>query len=107
MPVVVVASSDKQYGALAVPPYDDSDNTAFLNGGVYELSKARQDQMARLYAGLYDTPAVRIARFANVYGPGDIHWSRVISGTIRRTVIGEPPRIVAGAGAALRSNTSS
>ena len=100
---VVVASSDKQYGALAVPPYEDTDVTAFLNGGVYELSKAQQDQVARLYAGLYDTPAVRVARFANVYGPGDTHWSRIVPGTIRRTVQGEAPRLTAGrAGEALR-----
>ncbi|WP_395088734.1 NAD-dependent epimerase/dehydratase family protein [Armatimonas sp.] len=100
---VVVASSDKQYGALAVPPYDDTDATAFLNGGVYELSKAQQDQVARLYAGLYNTPAVRVARLANVYGPGDSHWSRIVPGTIRRTVQGEAPRLTAGrAGEALR-----
>ncbi len=102
VPVVVVASSDKQYGALARPPYDDGDSTAFLNGGVYELSKAQQDQVARLYAGLYDTPGVRVARLANIYGPGDTHWTRLVPGTIRRTLLGEPPRVVAGAGAALR-----
>ena len=99
---VVVASSDKQYGALAVPPYQDSDTTAFLNGGLYELSKAQQDQVARLYAGLYDLPAVRVARLANIYGPGDTHWSRLIPGTIRRTLAGEAPIIRAQAGQALR-----
>ncbi|WP_309713347.1 NAD(P)-dependent oxidoreductase [Armatimonas sp.] len=100
---VVVASSDKQYGALATPPYDDTDSTAFLNGGLYELSKAQQDQVARLYAGLYETPAIRVARLANVYGPGDTHWSRIVPGTIRRTVQQETPRITAGpAGEALR-----
>lgn len=100
---VVVASSDKQYGALASPPYLDDDTTAFANGGVYELSKAQQDQAARLYAGLFDTPFVRVARLTNIYGPGDTHWSRLVPGTIRRTIAGEPPRITAGpAGAALR-----
>jgi CDP-glucose 4,6-dehydratase len=100
---VVVTSSDKQYGALAAAPYDDDDSTAFLNGGVYELTKAQQDQTARLYAGLYDAPAVRIARFANVYGPGDLQWSRIVPGTIRRTWSGEPARLTAGpAGAAQR-----
>jgi len=102
-PAVVVASSDKQYGALAKPPYDDEDSTAFLNGGVYELSKAQQDQAARMWAGLYDTPAVRVARLTNVYGPFDTQWSRIIPGNIRRTVRGEPPRVTAGrAGEALR-----
>jgi CDP-glucose 4,6-dehydratase len=100
---VVVVSSDKQYGALAPPPYDDNDSTAFANGGVYELSKAQQDQVARLYAGLYESPAVRVARLGNVYGPGDRHESRIIPGTIRRTLEGAPPRITAGrAGEALR-----
>ncbi len=32
---LVVASSDKQYGALAAPPYDDEDTTAFINAGLY------------------------------------------------------------------------
>jgi CDP-glucose 4,6-dehydratase len=100
---VVVASSDKQYGALAAPPYDDEDSTAFLNGGLYELSKAQQDQVARVYAGLYDTPAVRVARLVNLYGPGDLAWTRIVPGTIRRTVLGEAPRLTAGkAGEALR-----
>ena len=103
IPQVVVASSDKQYGALAVPPYDDEYSTAFSNGGLYELSKAQQDQVARLYAGLYETPSVRVARLANVYGPGDLHWSRIVPGTIRRTVEGVAPRITAGkAGESLR-----
>lgn len=102
-PVVVVASSDKQYGALAAPPYDDDDTTAFANGGVYELSKAQQDQVARLFAGLYDLPAVRVARLANIYGPGDIHWTRIVPGTIRRAVVGEAPTLTAGrAGESLR-----
>lgn len=101
--VCVVASSDKQYGALAVPPYSDDDATAFGNGGVYELSKAQQDQTARLFAGLYDTPAVRVGRLANIYGPGDMQWTRIIPGTIRRTLRAEPPRITSGrAGEALR-----
>ena len=100
---VVVASSDKQYGALAAPPYDDADTTAFLNGGVYELSKAQQDQAARLWAGAYDLPAVRVARLPNLYGPADTQWSRIVPGTIRRTVKGEAPRVTAGpAGEALR-----
>ena len=100
---VVAASSDKQYGALAAPPYDDGDTTGFINGGVYELSKAQGDQIARLYAGLFDTPAIRVARFVNIYGPGDFQWSRIVPGNIRRTVWGEAPRITAGpAGASLR-----
>ncbi|MES2458983.1 MAG: NAD(P)-dependent oxidoreductase [Armatimonadota bacterium] len=103
IPVVVVASSDKQYGALASPPYNDEDSAAFENGGVYELSKAQQDQIARLYAGLYDTPAVRVARLANIYGPGDTQWTRIVPNTIRRTVLGERPRVTSGpAGASLR-----
>ena len=101
--VVVCASSDKQYGALAPPPYDDNDSTAFQNGGVYELSKAQSDQTARLYAGLYDAPAVRVLRLVNVYGPGDLEWTRLVPGNIRRTFKGEPPKITSGkAGAALR-----
>lgn len=103
VPAVVVASSDKQYGARAAIPYDDADTAGFVNGGVYELSKAQADQGARLYAGLFDTPAVRVARLVNLYGPGDTQWSRIVPGTIRRTIEGIAPRVTAGpAGAATR-----
>ncbi|MDX1933774.1 MAG: NAD(P)-dependent oxidoreductase [Capsulimonadales bacterium] len=103
IPAVVLASSDKQYGATAPPPYDDEDTTGFVNGGLYELSKAQADQAARLYAGLYDTPAVRVARLVNIYGPGDRNFSRIVPGTIRRALNGERPRLTAGpAGESLR-----
>ena len=103
VPVAVVSSSDKQYGAVAATPFDDNDNAGFINGGLYELSKAQQDQTARAYAGLYETPAIRVARLVNIYGPEDILWSRLVPGTLRRLLTGERPRITSGpAGAALR-----
>jgi CDP-glucose 4,6-dehydratase len=103
VPAVVVASSDKQYGALAASPYDDSDSGGFISGGVYALTKSQQDQIVRLYAGLYDVPALRIARLVNIYGPGDTQWTRIVSGTMRRLIEGQAPRLTAGpAGAAER-----
>ena len=101
--VAVIASSDKQYGATTPSPYSDQDVTGFGNGGLYELSKAQQDQIARVYSGLYDSPAIRVARLVNIYGPGDLLWSRIVPGTIRRLLTGERPRLTSGsAGEALR-----
>lgn len=101
--VCIVASSDKQYGALATPPYCEDAWGAFQNGGVYELSKAQQDQTARLFAGLYESPSIRVARLVNIFGPGDRQWTRIVPGTIRRVISGEAPRITSGkAGEALR-----
>ena len=103
VPACVVASSDKQYGSLAKPPYYDDDRAVFENGGAYELSKSQADQTARLFAGMYEVPAVRVARLVNLHGAGDTNFSRIIPGTIRRCLRGEPARVTSGAaGEALR-----
>ncbi|MGH9213911.1 MAG: NAD-dependent epimerase/dehydratase family protein [Acidimicrobiales bacterium] len=86
----VVASSDKAYGASATLPYDEDDPL----GGVqpYEASKACADIVARSFAGSYDLP-VGVARCGNVYGPGDLNWSRLVPGTTRALLEGEQPVI--------------
>jgi nucleoside-diphosphate-sugar epimerase len=39
-----------------------------------------------------------IARFVNVYGPGDRHFSRIVPGTIRRLLRRQPIRLTRGDG---------
>src|SRR5207248_7811672 len=56
----------------------------------YDVSKACAEMLARSYARSYDLP-VTIARCGNVYGGGDLNWSRIVPGTIRALLYAERP----------------
>ncbi|CAN5718373.1 GDP-mannose 4,6-dehydratase [soil metagenome] len=87
---LVLASSDKAYGDHEVLPYDES---APLQGQhPYDVSKSCADLIARTYAVTYGLPVV-ITRCGNFYGGGDLNWSRLVPGTIRSVVRGQPPVI--------------
>jgi CDP-glucose 4,6-dehydratase len=87
---IVVASSDKAYGQQETLPYTE---TAPLQGQhPYDVSKSCADLIARAYAVSYDLP-VAITRCGNFYGGGDLNWNRLIPGTIRSVIRGEPPII--------------
>ncbi len=99
----VFVSSDKQYGTHASLPVQDTSDDTFSNGGLYEMTKAWGDQLARLLAGVSDDMSIRVARLVNVHGPRDLNFSRIIPGTIKRCLEGTPARVTAGpAGAAVR-----
>jgi CDP-glucose 4,6-dehydratase len=87
---VVVASSDKAYGSQAVLPYTESSTLAGIYP--YDASKVCTDVLARCYATSFPLP-VAILRCANIYGPGDLNWSRLIPGTIRSALLGQNPII--------------
>jgi CDP-glucose 4,6-dehydratase len=87
---VVVASSDKAYGAHDELPY--TEDMELKPGCPYEVSKAAADMIARSYAGSYDMP-ITVARFGNVYGGGDLNWSRIVPGTVRSLIAGDAPII--------------
>jgi CDP-glucose 4,6-dehydratase len=87
---VVVASSDKAYGSHEELPYREG--FALQPSFPYDVSKAATDMIARSYATTYDMP-VAVTRLANVYGPGDVNWARVIPDTARALVRGERPVI--------------
>jgi CDP-glucose 4,6-dehydratase len=56
----------------------------------YETSKACVDLIAQAYADSYNLP-VLIPRFSNIYGPGDLHFDRLIPKTIRSIYQGKNP----------------
>jgi CDP-glucose 4,6-dehydratase len=87
---VVVASSDKAYGSHEELPYREE----FPLKPVfpYDVSKACADLIARSYASTYGM-RVAVTRLANVYGPGDLNWSRIVPDTARALARGEPPVI--------------
>jgi CDP-glucose 4,6-dehydratase len=87
---VVIASSDKAYGAHDTLPYRED----FPLQGLfpYDASKVCTDVLARSFAYTYALP-VAVTRFANIYGPGDMNLSRIIPGTIVSVLRDEQPVI--------------
>ena len=85
---IVVASSDKAYGAQEHLPYDES--MPLQGRHPYDVSKSCADLIAQTYAASYDLP-VAITRCGNFYGGGDLNWNRVVPGTIRSILRGERP----------------
>ena len=77
---VVVASSDKAYGSSNQLPY--LENFPLHGDGPYDVSKSCTDLIAQSYGSTYGIP-VTIARCGNIYGGGDLNWSRIVPGTIR------------------------
>ena len=85
---VVVASSDKAYGAHDELPYRE--DFALRPTAPYEASKAAADLIARSFWGSYGLP-VAVTRFANVYGGGDTNFSRLIPETVSAVLDGRRP----------------
>lgn len=87
---VVVASSDKAYGDQPNLPYVES---MPLQGRFpYEVSKSCTDLIAQCYFHTYDLP-IAIARCGNIYGGGDLNWSRIVPATVRDGLRDECPII--------------
>ena len=85
---VVVASSDKAYGDSLELPYTES---MPANGKhPYDVSKSCTDLLAQCYGATYGLP-VGVARCGNIYGGGDLNWSRIVPGTIRSVLEGKRP----------------
>jgi CDP-glucose 4,6-dehydratase len=85
---IVVASSDKAYGEAKELPYRE---THPLSGRhPYDVSKSCTDLIAATYHATYRLP-ITIARCGNIYGGGDLNWSRIVPGTIRSFLRREMP----------------
>jgi CDP-glucose 4,6-dehydratase len=85
---VVVASSDKAYGRQERLPYRETDP---LNGIFpYDASKACCDILARSYWVSFELP-IAVTRCANVYGGGDLNFSRLIPDVMRAVLAGREP----------------
>ena len=87
---IAVASSDKAYGPQPVLPYTES---APLHGlGPYDASKVCTDVLTRMFAQQFGLPAT-VTRCANIYGPADLHRSRLIPELCRAVIAGRAPQI--------------
>ena len=97
---VVVASSDKAYGKLDYQTLRVKESktktlrvkkakyfeTDPLKGDhPYEVSKSAADLIAYSYYKTYGLPVV-ITRFGNIYGEGDLNFSRIIPGILKSII---------------------
>ncbi|HZK15106.1 MAG TPA: NAD-dependent epimerase/dehydratase family protein [Solirubrobacterales bacterium] len=87
---VVFASSDKAYGSSPELPYRE--DFPLRAAYPYDASKAAADTIARSYANAYGLP-LAVTRFANVYGGGDLNFSRLIPETVVAVLDGRSPAI--------------
>jgi CDP-glucose 4,6-dehydratase len=90
VPAVVVASSDKAYGPSEELPYRE--HMQLRPASPYEASKAAADAIALSYRPAYGLP-VAVTRFANIYGGGDLNFSRLIPEAVAAVLDGRRPTI--------------
>ena len=77
---ILIASSDKAYGANVNLPYNE--DTPLRGSHPYDVSKSCADLLAQSYFATYQLP-VAITRCGNLFGGGDLNFNRLIPGTIR------------------------
>ncbi|HTU14154.1 MAG TPA: NAD-dependent epimerase/dehydratase family protein [Solirubrobacterales bacterium] len=87
---VVVASSDKAYGPSDALPYREGDE--LRPAAPYEGSKAAADVISRSYWKSWGLP-VGVTRLANVYGGGDLNFSRLIPEVVAAYLAERQPQI--------------
>lgn len=85
---IVVASSLHAYGPPGERPFREDDPLVPVHP--YAVSKAAADAIARSYVATHGLP-VAVVRMANVYGGGDLSWSRLVPDACRALVNGNRP----------------
>ena len=80
---IVVVSSDKAYGKSKELPYKE--HFPLKGDHPYDASKSSADLIAQTYFSTYGLP-ILITRFSNVFGPGDLNFSRIIPGTMEAII---------------------
>ena len=84
---IVVASSDKAYGTQEKLPYEE--DSPLKGAHPYDVSKTCADLIASAFVETFNLP-VCITRCGNFYGGGDLNFNRLVCGTIRSVVHGQP-----------------
>jgi CDP-glucose 4,6-dehydratase len=84
---VIVASSDKAYGKLTQEKYTETDK--LFGDHPYDMSKSATDLLCNTYYKTYNLPVVT-TRFGNIYGEGDLNYSRLIPGIMQAVAKDEP-----------------
>lgn len=87
---IIVASSDKAYGEQKKLPY--TEDAPMQGRHPYDVSKSCTDLIAQSYFHTYKLP-VCVTRCGNFFGGGDLHFNRIVPGTMRSILKKEPPII--------------
>ena len=87
---IVVASSLHAYGRAEPGQHPFREDDPLRPVHPYAVSKAAADSIARSYAATHAMP-IAIVRLANVYGGGDLSWSRLVPDACRALVEGDRP----------------
>lgn len=85
---IVIASSDKAYGESDTLPY--TEDMPMKGNHPYDVSKSCTDLISMTYANSYDLP-ITIARCGNIYGGGDMNFSRIVPDTIKKLLHNQNP----------------
>lgn len=99
VPRIVIASTDSVYGENDGSPFDE--DASLAPSFPYEASKACADIIAQCYHRTFGM-SICVARFCNIFGPGDIAPSRLITGATEAAIKGERQRL-RGDGSAIRN----
>ena len=87
---IIIASTTHVYGDNPNLPYKEE---YFPQPSrPYETSKACADLLAQSYADTYNMQ-VEIPRFVNIYGPGDLNFTRLVPRVIQSVLNGKNPHI--------------
>jgi CDP-glucose 4,6-dehydratase len=81
---IIIASSDKAYGKMENNKKYKEQN-ALRGDHPYEVSKSAADLIATSYYKTYGVPVVT-TRFGNIYGEGDLNYSRIIPGFMQALI---------------------
>jgi len=87
---IVIASTDKVYGEpIKLPIKEDHPILAIYP---YDASKACADILSHTYFTTYGLP-IGITRCCNIYGGGDLNFSRIVPDTVRSVIFNKNPII--------------
>ncbi len=86
----VVASSDKCYGEPIKLPI--TEEHPLLASYPYDASKACADILSRTYSKTYGL-SIGVTRCCNIYGGGDLNFSRIVPDSIRSVLLNKAPVI--------------
>ena len=85
---IVVASTDKAYGTNEQLPYVEEMPLKGVHP--YDASKVCTEIIARSYHETYGLPLI-LVRCGNIFGGGDLNFSRLVPGTIKSLLFDERP----------------
>lgn len=85
---ILVMTSDKYYGFGNDVPY--TEDLPPMVGDTYSTSKSCQDMIARSFSFTYGLPVI-VVRSGNIYGPGDLNFSRLIPRSSVKLINGLSP----------------